>query len=174
MTETVDRSPATPERVSAEGVARPQLGTLRVDVTRLEQKRLQGVYKSGDRAFEIEIDEPEERHGTNQGPSPLAYFVAGTASCLLMQYVNVLEERPLAVESMKIVARAHNDRVARVFTDMVFRVSLSGPISTADAEQLARDASKRCFVENTLEKAIPLSTELELNGVQIATLSRHP
>ncbi|MEA2641359.1 MAG: hypothetical protein QOF51_2753 [Chloroflexota bacterium] len=171
MAETVE---AAVDAGQSGSMTRPRLGTIRVDVTRLAQKRLEAVYKSGDRAFEIEIDEPEERGGTNEGPSPLGFFVAGTASCLLMQYVNVLQERPLPVESMKILARAHNDREARIFTDMVFQVSLTGPISAAEAEALARDASQRCFVENTLDKVIPLTTEVELNGTRIATLSRKP
>ncbi len=91
-----------------------------------------------------------------------------------MQYVNVLHERPLPVEGISVLARAHNDREARIFTDMVFQVSLTGPIAPGDAEALARDASKRCFVENTLERAIPLRTEVDLNGDPLVTLSRNP
>jgi uncharacterized OsmC-like protein len=91
-----------------------------------------------------------------------------------MQYVNVLKERPLPVESIRMLARAHNDRQAKIFTDMIFQVSLTGPITPADAEALARAASDRCYVENTLARAIPLTTEVELNGERVATLSRRP
>jgi uncharacterized OsmC-like protein len=154
--------------------SRPQIGTIRVDITRREQKAFEATYRSEDRAFEIQIDEPEARGGGNQAPSPLSFFVMGTASCLAMQYVNVLQERPLPLEGLKVMARAHNDRQARIFTDMTFHVRLTGPISRADAEALARAASQRCFVENTLEKAIPLTTEVELNGEKIVTLSRTP
>jgi uncharacterized OsmC-like protein len=150
------------------------IGTIRVDITRQQRKAFEAVYKSEDRSFQIQIDEPQARGGTNQGPSPLSYFVTGAASCLAMQYVNVLQERPVPLEGISVLVRAHNDREARVFTDMVFQVSLTGPISPGDAEELARAASKRCFVENTLEKAIPLTTEVELNGDPLVTLSRNP
>ncbi|MBM2810719.1 MAG: OsmC-like protein [Chloroflexi bacterium] len=153
---------------------REQLGTVRVDITHQAQKSFEAIYKSEDQSFRIAIDEPTIRGGQNQGPSPLGYFVTGAASCLAMQYMNVMQERPLPLESMKVLARAHNDRQARVFTDMVFQVSLTGPISPADAEALARDASKRCFVENTLEKAIPITTEVSLNGEPLVTLARVP
>ena len=67
----------------------------------------------------------------------------------MMQYANVLKEKPLPVESIKMLVRAHNDREARVFTDMIYQVDLTRTISEADAESLARAASERCFVENT-------------------------
>jgi putative redox protein len=161
------------ETASPTSVTSP-IGTIRVDITRQQQKAFEAVYKSEDRTFQIQIDEPQARGGTNQGPSPLSFFVAGTASCLAMQYVNVLQERPLPLEGLSVVARAHNDREARVFTDMVFHVNLTGPISPGDAEALARAASKRCFAENTLDKAIPLTTEVELNGDPVVTLERRP
>ena len=84
----------------------------------------------------------------------------------MMQYANVLKEKPMPVESIKMLARAHNDREARVFKDMIYEVNLTGPISTADAETLARAASDRCFVENTIAKAIPITTEVHLNGAE--------
>ena len=59
----------------------------------------------------------------------------------------------------KMLARAHNDREARVLTDMIYQVDLTGTISEADAESLARAASERCFVENTIAKALPITTE---------------
>jgi uncharacterized OsmC-like protein len=154
--------------------ARPQLGTQRVDIARVEQKHLHAVYRSEDRTFEIEIDEPASRAGTNLGPAPLGYFVMGAASCLLMQYVNVCTEQSIAIDSMKIMARAHNDREAKIFTDMAFQVSLTGSITPAEAEALARAAAGRCYVENTLERAIPLKTEVELNGQPVVTLTRGP
>ena len=151
-----------------------QLGTQRVDISRVEQKHLHAVYRSEDRTFEIEIDEPTSRSGTNLGPAPLGYFVMGAASCLLMQYVNVSTEESIPIESMKILARAHNDREAKIFTDMAFQVSLTGSITPEQAEALARAASRRCYVENTLERAISLTTHVELNGQPVVTLTRSP
>jgi uncharacterized OsmC-like protein len=168
MTEAVGRGVGSGPQAPA------QIGTIRVDITHQGQKAFSAVLKNEDRSFEIQIDEPTVRGGQSLGVWPLGYFVTGAASCLAMQYVNVLKERLLPVESIRMLARAHNDRQAKIFTDMIFQVSLTGPITPADAEALARAASDRCYVENTLARAIPLTTEVELNGERVATLSRRP
>jgi uncharacterized OsmC-like protein len=150
------------------------IGTIRVDLTYQGQKAFEAVLKNEDRAFELQIDEPTVRGGQSLGVWPLGYFVTGAASCLAMQYVNVIRDERIPVEGIKMLARAHNDREEKIFTDMIFQVSLTGPISREQAEALARAASARCYVENTLVKAIPLRTEVELNGEPVVTLSRTP
>jgi len=150
-----------------------KIGTVRVDIAHQEKKTFEAVYKTEEKSFQLLIDEPEVRGGKGLGPTPLGYFVTGAASCLMMQYANVLKEKPMPVESIKMLARAHNDREARVFKDMIYEVNLTGPISTADAETLARAASDRCFVENTIAKAIPITTEVHLNGQKVLTLTRN-
>ncbi|MGH7798923.1 MAG: OsmC family protein [Candidatus Binatia bacterium] len=148
------------------------IGTVRVDITRQEHKTFEAVFKTEDKSFQRMIDEPEIRGGKGSGPTPLGYFVTGAASCLVMQYANVLKEKPMPVESIKMLARAYNDREARVFTDMIYQVDLTGSLSEADAETLAKAASERCFVENTMAKAIPITTEVHLNGKKVVTFTR--
>jgi uncharacterized OsmC-like protein len=165
----------TPNAGSA--VRRPTpIGTIRVDLNYQGGKAFDATLKNEDRTFALQIDEPTSRGGQSLGVWPLGYFVTGAISCLAMQYVNVLieQEHRLPIESMTFLARAHNDREAKCFTDMIFQVNLTGPLSPADAEALAHAASERCYVENTLALAIPLTTELSLNGQRIATLARHP
>jgi uncharacterized OsmC-like protein len=82
------------------------------------------------------------------------------------------ERETHAVGSIKMVARAHNDRDARIFTDMIYQVDLTGSISEADAETLAKAASERCFVENTIVKSLPITTEVRLNGKKIISFTR--
>jgi uncharacterized OsmC-like protein len=157
-----------PERVPS----RP-IGTVRVDIARQEHKTFEALFKTGEESFRLMIDEPEIRGGKGSGPTPLGYFVTGAASCLMMQYANILKEKPMPVEDIKMLARAHNDREARVFTDMIYQVELTGTISEADAECLARAASERCFVENTIAKALPITTEVSLNGKRVVSFTRN-
>ena len=149
------------------------IGTVRVDIARQDKKTFEATYKTEEKTFQLMIDEPETRGGKGLGPTPLGYFVTGAASCLMMQYANVLKEKPMLVDSIKMVARAHNDRDARVFTDMIYQVDLAGSISEADAERLARAASERCFVENTIAKALPITTEVSLNGKKVVAFTRN-
>jgi len=150
-----------------------KIGTVRVDIAHQEKKTFEAIFKNEDKSFQLLIDEPQVRGGQSLGPTPLGYFVTGAASCLMMQYANVLKEKPMPVESIKMMARAHNDREARVFKDMIYEVNLTGPISPADAEALARAASERCFVENTIAKALPITTEVHLNGKKVVTFTRN-
>jgi uncharacterized OsmC-like protein len=166
LTSKIDEAPSRRQSGAA-------IGTVRVDIARQEKKTFEAVFKTEEKSFQLMIDEPEVRGGKGLGPTPLGYFVTGAASCLMMQYANVLKEKPLPVESIKMLARAHNDREARVFTDMIYQVDLTGTISEADAESLARAASERCFVENTIAKALPIATEVRLNGKKIISFTRN-
>ena len=87
---------------------------MRVDIVRQEHKTFEALFKTEEELFRLMIDEPEIRGGKGSGPTPPGYFVTGAASCLMMQYVNVLNENPMPVESIKMVAPAHNDREARI------------------------------------------------------------
>ncbi len=151
-----------------------KLGTVRIDVTHKGKKTQEAVYKSEDKSFVMVADEPQSRGGKGEGPSPLGYFISGAATCLMMQYTNVLKENPMPVDSMKLLARAHNDREARDFKDIIYQVDLTGSLSEAAAETLARQASDRCFVENTLSKVIPITTEVRLNGEKVFSFTRQP
>ncbi len=75
---------------------------------------------------------------------------------------------------MKVTTRAHHSQEARAFKDMIFQVYLEGRCSADQAQKLAREASARCFVENMLNKAIPVTTEVHLNGNKILTSTRGP
>jgi uncharacterized OsmC-like protein len=92
-----------------------------------------------------------------------------------MQYASLAIAQELPIENMKIMVRGHMQRdLPRAFTDMIFEVRLEGGASTEQVANLARDASVRCFVENTLGKAIPITTEVYLNKEKVLTLNRSP
>lgn len=163
------------EKVSSKTAGMPgrPIGTVRVDIAHQDHKTFEAVFRTEDKAFQLMVDEPEVRGGKGTGPTPLGYFVTGAASCLMMQYANVLKEKPLPVQSIKMLARAHNDRDARVFTDMIYQVDLTGSLSEADAQELAKAASARCFVENTIAKSLPITTEVSLNGKKVVSFTRN-
>lgn len=91
-----------------------------------------------------------------------------------MQYTSLVIERNLPIENMKLMVRAHHHRELRSFTDMIFEVRLEGAVSADQVQVLARDASSRCFVENTLGKVIPITTDVYLSGSKLLTLTRNP
>ena len=66
-----------------------------------------------------------------------------------------------------MLARAHNDSEARIFTDVIYQIDLTGSLSEADAETVTKAASERCFVENTIAKSLPITSEVSLNGKKV-------
>ena len=92
-----------------------------------------------------------------------------------MQYASLAIAKELPVESLKMIVRGHNQRdFPRSFSDMIFEVRIEGNLTQAQIEDLASEASAQCFVENTLAKAIPLTTTVSLNGKKVLTLARDP
>ena len=91
-----------------------------------------------------------------------------------MQYTSLVISKDIPIDSLNVTARGHHSAELRAFKDMIFQVYLEGSCSEDQAVSLAQEASDRCFVENTLAKALPVTTELHLNGKKIRTSTRGP
>ncbi len=143
-------------------------GTERVDIKYLGDLRFQ-VKKLN---FQFPVDEPPDRGGNDTGPNPLAYFLAGAASCLTMQYARLATAKDIHVNGLELTARAHYSRRIRgSFTDIIYDVKIQSKEDHAKIIDLAKGAEEMCFAHQTLLKAgIKMTTTIHLNGQQIATL----
>ncbi|MHB8566334.1 MAG: OsmC-related (seleno)protein [Nitrososphaerales archaeon] len=147
------------------------IGTKRVDIKNVEQLR----HEVSAHGFSLIVDEPAERGGTHLGLDPLGYFVTGAASCFLNQFARSIMIRDLKVDDLEMTARAHYDMAkTRDFTDFIYDVHLSGKESKENVLELLYEAERRCFVHQTLKKAIPLTTNVFLNGVQVVSHTLGP
>ncbi|MGI0080024.1 MAG: OsmC-related (seleno)protein [Nitrososphaerales archaeon] len=145
--------------------------TIRIDVRNLEQMHLEGLLEG----FSVSVDEPPQRGGTNAGPSPLHYFLLGAASCFLTQMARVAIIKEMKIDSMEITARAHADRAkSRRFIDMIYDIRATGTETKDKTIELLHQAEEMCFVHNTLKSVIPMTSNLSLNGTQIATHTLGP
>jgi uncharacterized OsmC-like protein len=91
-----------------------------------------------------------------------------------MQYTSLVIAKDIPIDQLKVTARAHHSGETRSFQDMIFQVYLEGNCPVDQAEALTRDASARCYVENTLNKSIPVTTEISLNGKKILSTTSGP
>lgn len=147
------------------------VGTVRVDVRNVEQLK----HEAKCRDFNLTVDEPPERGGTNTGLNPLGYFLLGGASCFLNQLVKVAMVNKLNLDSLEITARGHIKRTGgREFTDIIYDVRLVGSESDENLKDLLYEGEKRCYVHQTLKKAIPLTTNLSLNGKLVTSHTLGP
>ena len=142
----------------------PEFGSQRVDIELVEQLRFQASF----RHFTFTIDEPPERGGTNAGLPPLAYFLAGAASCLMTQYAKLAIAKDIPLSSMKTTARGRFDRrIGGAFNDIIYEISIESPANEDVIRLVAREAEDMCYAHNTLKKVVRMQTILMLNGKRI-------
>ena len=90
-------------------------------------------------------------------------------------YASLAIAGDLPIQSLKITVRGHIIRkLPSAFRDMLFQVFIEGDRSEEQLKALAKESSLTCFVENTLAKSIPVTTEVHLNGRKALTLNRTP
>ena len=134
-----------------------------------------GPFRVRKRDFEFVIDEPLERGGTDTAPNPLAFFLAGAASCLANHYVSLAIAEGLALRGLTVSAMGHFDRVlfGGAFRDVGYDVKIEADEPVERIRDLAERADVMCFASNTLANAgVGLTTRITLNGAAAATLRR--
>jgi uncharacterized OsmC-like protein len=141
-------------------------GSERVDLRRIGHLK----FEARKRGFKFLVDEPVDRGGTDRAPNPLAYFIAGAASCLLNQYATLAMARDTRLDDVRLTARAHFDRrVGGSFEELVYDIKLESRASPRSVISLSREAERMCYAHNTLKKAgVKMVTNLYLNGKQLA------
>jgi len=145
-------------------LAKAKIGTQRIDVELVTQLR----FKASFGRFSFAIDEPAERGGTDKGLPPLAYFVAGAASCLMTQYAKLAIARDIPLVSMKAVARGHFDRrVGGAIKEIIYEITINSPASPDAIRKVAQEAELMCYAHNTLKNSVQMKTQLTLNGERL-------
>ncbi len=154
-----------------QGASAENLGTERVDIKHLGDLKFR--VKKMD--FEFMVDEPPDRGGTNAGPNPLGYFLAGAASCLMTQYMRLAIAKGIPIEQFEMTARGHFERRVRgTFTEMIYDIRIQSQQDHSTIIALSREAENMCFVHQTLLKGgVKMTTNVSLNGKQIVTLKPH-
>ena len=140
-------------------------GAERVDLKHLDHLTME----ARKRHFTFLVDEPTERGGTDKGPNPLAYFLAGAASCLMNQYATDAIYRDIKLDKFEITARGHFDRrLGGAFSDMVYDLRITSEASKDQILSLAKEAEEMCYAHNTLKKAgVKMVSNIFLNGQRI-------
>lgn len=145
---------------------------------RLEKNRV--VARIGETGFRTEImanglslvaDEPVSAGGTNMGPTPYDYLVAGLGACTAMtlrMYADhkqwPLKEVVVSLSHKKIHARdCQTCETDQVMVDRIERdVEVKGPLDASQSKRLMEIAD-RCPVHRTLESKVSIHTTLKPN-----------
>jgi putative redox protein len=137
-------------------------GAERVDLKRVDRLN----FEARKRDFTFFVDEPLERGGTDQAPNPLAYFMAGAASCLMNQYATAAIAKGISLDELEMTARGHFDRrMGGAFEEMIYDVRISSKAPKSEIRKLSHEAEEMCYAHQTLLKAgVKMTTNIMLNG----------
>lgn len=117
------------------------------------------------------IDADEAFGGRNLGPRPKGLLLAALGGCTAMDVVSILQKMRLDLTGLKVVvdgtvAEDHPKR----FTGIVVRYEVTGKALPVDRVKRAVELSeeKYCGISATLKGAVPLRSEIWLDGQQVA------
>ncbi|PRZ00392.1 OsmC family protein [Marinilabilia salmonicolor] len=121
------------------------------------------------RNFEIVIDEPENLGGTNAGPNPVEYILAGYAGCINVMGHIIAKEQGIELNGLEITLEGDldPDKLFGKPTDaragyQEIRLQVK-PDCTATPEQLKKwidEVESRCPVNDNLANTTPIKVEV--------------
>ena len=125
------------------------------------------------RSFAIIADEGEYvPGGEGTAPTPLTYFVAGIALCLLSQVSNIAMRKKLTLRNEKVNVVAHFIETGSILKGdkcgecqgFEIKMQMDSDESEEEITELMKLAHEMCFVEDALVKNMKLTYSHSLNG----------
>ncbi len=142
--------------------------TIRAVAKLLEDMHIEGRVGK----FRLESDEPAARGGTELGPTPLQYFVAGTAFCLITQMARFAPLYDVPLEEVQADVRAEFDIADKygmegpsgAFEQVTYTLTVSSSAPPEQVRLLVEHAERACHTAQSLRQPVPVSIEVHLNG----------
>jgi len=123
------------------------------------------TFEAHRRQFSFFIDEPPERGGRDAGLNPLAYFIAGAASCLLNQYGMLAMGRDIPLQGTLSAKATFERKMGGSFNEIEYDIRLESTASEGEIRKLANDALSMCYANNTMRRAgVRIAMDVSLNG----------
>jgi len=164
--------------MSAEKPAKSEHGERKIEVfaeaSTIEGWRKQAIAGQRDtRSFAIIADEGEYMPGgEGTAPTPLTYFVAGIALCLLSQVSNIAMRKKLKIRNEKVNVVANFLETGSILKgdkwgeaqSFTIEMKMDSEESDEEISALMKLAHEMCFVEDALHKKMEISYSHSLNG----------
>ena len=108
------------------------------------------------RGHELTVDEPAEDGGKDTGPTPTELLLASLASCYTLALRWAAKHRNLPLGDIRVTANGSYDglKFSRI------RLEVRGDLPPGEEAALLRDASRVCYVSNTLIPGVPVDVTL--------------
>jgi putative redox protein len=108
------------------------------------------------RGHELTVDEPAEDGGKDTGPTPTELLLASLASCYTLSLRWAAKHRNLPLGDVRVTANGSYDGLK--FSQI--RLEISGDLPAGEEAALLRDASRVCYVSNTLAGGVEVEVTL--------------
>jgi len=110
---------------------------------------------------------------SENGPSPLAYFVSSLAMCQMIHYAEHAASKGLRIDNLQIRIEAKfKVNRPRSFSEITYFVEIKSPESDEEIIELASSAASDCYITNTLSKACMVNGLLMINGKDIGNIGK--
>ena len=109
------------------------------------------------RGHELTVDEPAEDGGKDTGPTPTELLLASLASCYTLALRWAAKHRNLPLGDVQVTACGSYDGLKFG----AIRLNVAGDLPPGQEAVLLRDASRVCYVSNTLAASVPVEITLD-------------
>ncbi|MDY6984922.1 MAG: OsmC family protein [Candidatus Thermoplasmatota archaeon] len=106
------------------------------------------------RDFELLIDEPVDKGGTNKGPRPTEYLLAALVGCYTATFVRIAEKRKQHIERIECTAREYISRKENRATKAELSLVVYSSMSDEELGIINRLAENSCTVKNSLNTEV--------------------
>lgn len=123
-----------------------------------------------ERGNKVLMDNKNREDGNVKGAGPMELLLMGIAGCSAIDIVSILKKQrqKLTFYHVELEAEREKDKVPSLFTYAHVKVYLEGEIDPAKALRAAQlSFDVYCSVSKTLEKAMKISYEVNLNGEKL-------
>lgn len=118
----------------------------------------------------IIMDAPERVGGEDHGPIPKPFVLTALSGCTGMDIVAILRKAQKEVKELNIIVSGELSKQQPIeYVSMHLNYHFKGDDSLKDAavEAVTTSQEKYCGVSHMLRKAIPITWEVNYNGMQV-------
>jgi len=129
------------------------------------------------RNFSLQIDEPEQLGGTDEGPNPVELVLAAFGTCQEIIYSAYAAVLNIPLNSINVDVRGTlnlkgffglDEKVPAGFEEISYTTSIDSPASSEQLEQLSNIVEKHCPVLDILTRKIPVNGKVKITNSLIS------
>lgn len=156
----------TTRAITGSAISQPE-STMNIDVEARRESPTKTTVAVRD--FELTVDEPEGMGGSNEGPNPLEYLLAGQAGCLNVTGQQIASEMDIEIDDIELAIEGEFNEAAFAgekdgrtgLQDVAVTMEVDADADADTIETWAERVETRCPVSDNIknETSVALSVE---------------